>query len=1272
MRARASIPALCAAFAAGAAGAQTSPPVRLRGEVAPPAVSTPSAARPGQVAAPGSAAPPVTVRGELETQVLPGRAGVPALLKQAESFRQRGRKDLAAQALERASAAAPDDPEVVFRRGLYAAQDGQVAAAVADLVRLRGLVPATDQRLQQISVRLPPGAVPPAPEPAAAPAAEAASPRAAPRAAPNRDPGAPARAAGFEAFNSGDLAQAERLFQQALRARSSDADAAGGLGVIRLRQRRFAEAEALLRRAASGAQGARWSEALHSARFYGGLEAARRHLDAGRHQDAEQEVRRLSPANAEERVEAQMLLGQALSEQRRHAEAEAAYRVVLQLQPDRSAAVAALVEAQLAQGQVEEASETLLAHPQAVSGEARARIERARAAQLAARGDTFGAGAALSAALAANPRDPWARLEYAKFLARRGEVREAAEAAAPLFASSDADPERLQAAALYAEFTGRYEEAAQLLARVPARARTAAVRELAQRLDVETAVARAQELVRGGRRVQAVSLLRGKAGQAGLPYAARSRLAQALLDAGDAYQAGALALAAAREPPPADARPGDAHGFLVVLAAGGQDQAARDLLETLRGRIRGPEDENAWRALTAAFASRRADQLRLAGDHAVAFDVLSAAFAYAPRDPGLLAALARLYHSGGLSAQAVEVYDLLLAAQPSDAGLLLDAARAATAAQDYGRAAQLLRRAQQLRPTDAELQFELGKLEQARGREREALKAFERADALVRSAAPRTAAGAPTASGALGANPFRAARSADVPQGAILAPGLQPPGAFGGVQPAAGPVAGLTEAFPSPAQIAAVQPAPAAPTTLAEPVTSPAQAIPPPAAPAAQDAGLPYEAAPPPPPPFAAPGPAPLAAAGPSPTSLLPRSAGGLAPRAAPGPDAPLPERIRGELVTARLEHMPYLEGGVAARVRSGEEGSSRLGEISARITGYISAPGRGRLRAAIEPVALSAGTPSGDGARRVGANPLIAAEQILAGAPVELPAQDPRSDLGAGLSLAYENDFLRADVGVTPLGFRRANISAGLRLAPDLGALRPEITLEQRPVTDSVLAYAGDRDPVTGLEWGSVVRQQVTAGLSGEFGQAGFYATATGRRVTGHNTPSNTGYEVNGGAYYKILDADDEKLQIGFNFNVLGYERNLRYFTLGHGGYFSPETFVALAAPITYTLKSEDWWFSLNIAPGVQSYREELAPILAGYPELQARLVGLAVQDPDIPAFYPARSRTGFGLAGSFAGEYRVTSTTFLGGQVSFDNFGRYSESRVSMYLRQLLGSEN
>jgi cytochrome c-type biogenesis protein CcmH/NrfG len=1287
--------------------------------------------------------------------------GVQALLQQAETQRQRGRKDLSAQALQRALGDSPNNPDVLQRLAIYAVQDGDFAAADTWTQKLRQAAGPKDARVAAVERQLktaqaatastvapPPAEAPPiatqrrlaerpAPAPvqvAAAPlpvlaapvaaASQAAAPQVAtpkPPAAASADPGAQARTAGFLALNGGDLPAAERAFDQALKVRPGDLDAAGGLGVIRLQQQRFNDARELLSRAVRGPSGAdRWGKALQTAEFFAGLDRARTAYNAGRYGEAEQEARRLADGSSANRIEAQVLLGQALERQNRPADAEAAFRQALAESPGRADAAAGMAQALADLGRYDDASRALAQVPASQASAVRSTIERARAADLLRRGDTFGAGAALASAVTAMPSDPWTRFDYARLLLSQNQVAQSQTVAAPLYTSSD--PESMQAAALYSENRGRSAEAAAILRRIPENARNPAVRELAARFEGEQILDQAHQMGLAGQNAQAVAMVRNYLTRSSPSFEARSRIAQTLLDLGDAYQAGALALDAARNPP-ASFAPGDAGGFLTVLAQTGQDPAAMALLSAAarQGQTSGA-NQTTYRQVAATYAGQRADRLRNAGDFAGAFDTLSQAFALAPRDPSLLAALGRLYQSGNMPQQAQQAYDALLALTPNDLSALRGAAQAAQAAGDYARAERILGRAIRLRPNDPELFYQVGQMEQSRGHDRDALKAFERADALLKTGRGQSllgAGGRPGAAGALGPNPFARPTAPTGPTYGIPAYGAAPVAPVYGGQasyaapPAASaygagftPMAMTQEAPAMAAPGGGVYPAQAEPPAYAAAIpansapygAAPAFALPGAPAPAFPDAGYPAAAQGAPfalpgvqaqggypnnayPNNYAAPGPADgggaglPAYAGPTP-GADPAGAPGFALPAAPAgsaADAPLPVRIGQQIENLRESTSPRFEGDATLRARSGQQGTSELFEATMRAETSFSPFGVGQLGAAVSPVTLSAGAPDAAAAATLGTTPLAAAAAAASAKTLNLNTADTTQASGAAMSVFYRSEHLNADVGTTPLGFEETNLSAGVSgNIPLGGGAQLRGSVEERPVTDSVLAYAGVTDPQTGVKMGSVMRESGSFGGSVVFGQGGAYADGTYKELHGNNVAPNTGYEVNGGVYYRPIDSNGNRLQVGVNVNMQAYDKNLRFFSFGQGGYFSPQQFVSLALPLSYSVDRTRWHWNLGLTLGFQSYSEDSSPVFPTLPFAQAAMVDYASGIPTVTARYAGDDHTGMAVAALASGEYKILPNTATGAEFSLDTFGIYNEYKLRFYLRRTLTGLN
>ncbi|MGS0755470.1 tetratricopeptide repeat protein [Roseateles sp. GG27B] len=77
----------------------------------------------------------------------------------------------------------------------------------------------------------------------------------------------PVIAAGLKALSQGELLQAESQFQNHLKVNAKDANALGGLGLVRMQQNRWEESLTLLTQASQQKNGNNWSKALLTARY---------------------------------------------------------------------------------------------------------------------------------------------------------------------------------------------------------------------------------------------------------------------------------------------------------------------------------------------------------------------------------------------------------------------------------------------------------------------------------------------------------------------------------------------------------------------------------------------------------------------------------------------------------------------------------------------------------------------------------------------------------------------------------------------------------------------------------------------------------------------------------------------------------------------------------------------------------------------------------------------------------------------------------------------
>lgn len=382
------------------------------------------------------------------------------------------------------------------------------------------------------------------------------------------------------------------------------------------------------------------------------------------------------------------------------------------------------------------------------------------------------------------------------------------------------------------------------------------------------------------------------------------------------------------------------------------------------------------------------------------------------------------------------------------------------------------------------------------------------------------------------------------------------------------------------------------------------------------------------------------------------------------------PRTAADELNDIKQSRSPALTVGGTVRTRQGEEGLGKLTDIQAPVE-YRFPVGDGRMALRATPVSLDAGTPgsSYDASSRFGGGP-VAALQQAAGLTGSAGSQ---SQSGVGLAVAYESERLQADLGTTPLGFQHTDINAGLKFK---GPINSEVSysadVSRRPVTDSLLSFAGARDARTGQTWGGVSATGGRLELTWDNGDYGAYGYGSFHTLTGENVASNTRMEGGGGLYWRLLRTPDSELTAGVNFTGIGYDKNLRYFTYGHGGYFSPQQFFAASVPVSWTQRSGRLSYLVKGSLGVQRFKEDSASYFPTNSSLQSAAQQAAI---DAAAFgltsntngavYPGQTKTGLGYSLAAAMEYQIAPQLTLGGQLAMDNARDYRQLMGGVYLR-------
>ncbi len=372
---------------------------------------------------------------------------------------------------------------------------------------------------------------------------------------------------------------------------------------------------------------------------------------------------------------------------------------------------------------------------------------------------------------------------------------------------------------------------------------------------------------------------------------------------------------------------------------------------------------------------------------------------------------------------------------------------------------------------------------------------------------------------------------------------------------------------------------------------------------------------------------------------------------------APVP--VAEEVDTAMAQERRTLTASLDFGSRSATKGLSNLSALRTSIEGRQPLY-KGYVFAHVEPTHLDAGTLNMANPRDradLGTNLLCTA------GCASLPGRQ-KAD-GVGLLFGYEDDQWRIDAGTTPIGFPVHYLIGGIRYKDSLGPIDWSIDLSRRPITSSLLSYAGTTDPNSGRKWGGVNATGLTLGLSHDDGGPwGVWSDFEFHKLSGQHVGSNDRFRLLAGTYYKWLREPDQRVSVSLNGMYWQHQHNLGEYTWGHGGYYSPKQYLSLSTALDWYGRNARWSWDARGSISRSQSKTDRAPYFPTDPALQARAQAIS-GTTGINPFYKASSGPGTGYSLEGALEYRVNRFLHIGGNLSIERSQDYAPNHGMLYLR-------
>lgn len=354
-----------------------------------------------------------------------------------------------------------------------------------------------------------------------------------------------------------------------------------------------------------------------------------------------------------------------------------------------------------------------------------------------------------------------------------------------------------------------------------------------------------------------------------------------------------------------------------------------------------------------------------------------------------------------------------------------------------------------------------------------------------------------------------------------------------------------------------------------------------------------------------------------------------------------------------------WIETGLVRISKSSTEGISSLHGYELPMVAWIPRGYDGNYFLHVDRVQLNAG-----------ALPLAQADALQYGRVAAWPASDypgapgtPRGQ-GTNLGLGYRGAGLEWDIGAIGLGMPVTNLVGGVSHGEwhENGNYRVEFS--RRPLTGSLLSYAGARDPISGQVWGGVVATGMSARIGRPFGPYSASLSAGYALLQGKNVENNTRLQLRAAIDRDVWRDTHGSVNVGLTLSLWHYAKDLSGYSWGHGGYYSPRQYASVGLPIEWGGRRGKFTWLLRGALSFSRSSSGESDYFPGNAALQAQAQSLG-NDP----VHAASASSGFGRSLRGVIEYEAAPNLILGAQLSLDRSAYYAPTTALVYLRWFLG---
>lgn len=292
--------------------------------------------------------------------------------------------------------------------------------------------------------------------------------------------------------------------------------------------------------------------------------------------------------------------------------------------------------------------------------------------------------------------------------------------------------------------------------------------------------------------------------------------------------------------------------------------------------------------------------------------------------------------------------------------------------------------------------------------------------------------------------------------------------------------------------------------------------------------------------------------------------------------------------------------------------------------------------------------------------------------------SQSSQESTFTNLAFAYDEGPFHIDLGNGPdidaSGFNNQALVGGISYKFSLGnfSLTPEF--HRRSKDNSLLAYKGQTDPISGIRWGAVKKTGFT--LSGSYyinDDSGLWAFITANELTGRAVEKNRELQFMTGYYYHVINRPNERLTLSPAVMLWGFNKDLSGYTLSQGGYYSPQNYASLSLTLSYKYRTEYYSLLAEVSGALSHskthdsnyYQTQNARDSINHSNYLLERLNMSPNYDELSAYSKGSNSVGLGGSIRLALERRINSHLVLGGEIFASHSEDYSPMALMLYFR-------